>query len=334
LSHGPPDLAAAAQLGKLLRARREDLAPADVGLPAGRRRRTPGLRREEVADLASISTTYYALLEQGRARHPSPQVIDALATALGLVPSERAYLHALAAGESSAPPAHQARETLAPGVAELVARLDPHPTYVTGRRWDVLSSNRAARALWTDWPALAEPDRNLLLWMFAAPQAREVFVDWEHEAAAQLGRFRTAAALHLTDPGFGELIDRLLATGPKASAFWKRHDIVPLGGGRKRLRHPELGEITLQHVVLQVAENPDHKLVTFAPTPSDELRIAALISHADPTLTTRAARSTSHAAAHDRQSRTGPAQRASSSSTTTSCERPLRSSAAGSPRAC
>jgi transcriptional regulator with XRE-family HTH domain len=276
------DLAVATQLGKLLRARREGLTPDDVGLPPGRRRRTPGLRREEVAQLASISATYYALLEQGRAPHPSPLVLDALATALCLVPSERAYLQALAAGEHSATPAADGRETLAPGVAELVARLDPHPTYVTGRRWDVLCSNRAARVLWTDWPVLPERDRNLLLWMFAAPRAREVFLDWEREAAAQLGRFRTAAARHLTDPSFSELIDRLQATGPDARTLWKRHDVVPLGGGSKRLHHPELGEITLQHVVLQVAENPDHKLVTFAPTPADERRIAALIAEASP----------------------------------------------------
>lgn len=270
------DLAAAAQLGKLLRARREGLEPTDVGLPPGRRRRTPGLRREEVAQLAAISPTYYALLEQGRAPHPSPQIVDAVSAALRLVPSERAYLHTLAAGEEGEPEA-VARETLAPGVAELVARLDPHPTYVTGRRWDVLASNRAARALWTDWPALPEPDRNLLLWMFAARQAREVFVEWEHEAADQLGRFRAAAAHHLADPSFAELIDRLHAAGPEARALWKRHDIVPLGGGSKRLRHPELGELTLHHVVLQVADNPDHKLVTFAPDPGDEPRIAALL---------------------------------------------------------
>ncbi len=273
------DLAAAAQLGKLLRARREGLEPTDVGLPPGRRRRTPGLRREEVAQLAAISPTYYALLEQGRAPHPSPQVVDAVSAALRLVPSERAYLHTLATGEEGEPEA-VARETLAPGVAELVARLDPHPTYVTGRRWDVLASNRAARALWTDWPALPEPDRNLLLWMFAARQAREVFVEWEHEAADQLGRFRAAAAHHLADPSFAELIDRLHAAGPEARALWKRHDIVPLGGGSKRLRHPELGELTLHHVVLVVADNPDHKLVTFAPEPNDEQRIAALIAHA------------------------------------------------------
>jgi transcriptional regulator with XRE-family HTH domain len=270
------DLDTAAQLGTLLRTRREGLTPAEMGLPTGRRRRTPGLRREEVAHLASISATYYALLEQGRARHPSPQVIDALATALGLVPSERAYLQALA-GDGQTPPALAAPEELPPGVAELVARLDPHPTYVTGRRWDVLASNRAARTLWTDWTAVPERDRNLLLWMFTAPRAREVFVEWEKEAAAQLGRFRTAAARYLTDPSFAELIDRLHATGPEARAFWKRHDVVPLGGGTKRLRHPELGEIVLHHVVLQIAENPEQKLVTFAPELRDQARLAELI---------------------------------------------------------
>jgi transcriptional regulator with XRE-family HTH domain len=275
-------LAAANELGRLLRARRAALRPGDAGLPAGRRRRTPGLRREEIAQLASISPTYYALLERGRAPHPSRQVIDALAAALQLTAPERDYLHALASGNTGQGAPQTTVEMLAPGVAELVAWLDPHPAYVTGRRWDILAANRAARALWADWATMPEPDRNLLLWMFAAPEARSVFVDWEREAAAQLGRFRAAAARHLADPSFTELIQRLHATGPEARAWWKRHDVVPLGGGHKRLRHPELGEIILQHVVLQVADDPEHKLVTFTPTPRDEQRIAALIANQQP----------------------------------------------------
>jgi transcriptional regulator with XRE-family HTH domain len=271
-------LAAADELGRLLRARRAALRPEAAGLPPGRRRRTPGLRREEIAQLASISPTYYALLERGRAPRPSRQVIDALAAALQLSAPERDYLHALASGSTGQGARQTAVEVLAPGVAELVAWLDPHPTYVTGRRWDILAANRGARALWADWSAMPQPDRNLLLWMFAAPEARSVFVDWEREAAAQLGRFRAAAARHLADPGFTELIQRLHATGPQARAWWERHDVAPLGGGHKRLRHPELGEIILQHVVLQVADDPEHKLVTFTPTPHDEQRIAALIS--------------------------------------------------------
>lgn len=102
-----------------------------------------------------------------------------------------------------------AAEQLAPGVAELVARLDLQPTYVTGRRWDILAANRAARTLWTDWPALPQHERNLLLWMFAAPKTRSIFVEWEKEEAAQLGRFRAAATRHLGDRSFTELIERL-----------------------------------------------------------------------------------------------------------------------------
>lgn len=264
------------ELGQLLRARRARVLPADVGLPDGRRRRTPGLRREEVAQLASISPTYYALIERGRAKHPSRQVIDALAAALRLTPSERDYLRGLA-DDPVDPGEGAATETLAPGVGQLVARLDPHPTYVTGRRWDVLAANRGARTIWVDWLERPAADRNLLLWMFAAPEARSIFVEWEKEAAAQLGRFRAAAARHLGDPSFTALIDRLLATGPEARAMWKRHDVVPLGGGHKRLRHPRLGEILLRHVVLHVADEPEQKIVTFAPTPADERRIAALI---------------------------------------------------------
>lgn len=279
------DLTAATELGALLRARRAALRPDDVGLPAGRRRRTPGLRREEVAQLAAISPTYYALIERGRARNPTRQVVNALATALRLSPPESDYLHTLAAGESTPPAPAASAEILASGVAELVTRLDPYPAYVTGQRWDVLAANRAARALWTDWPAVPEPDRNMLMWTFTAPAAREVFADWESEAAALLARFRTAAARHLGDPSFTQLIDRLHATSPEVRAWWDRHHVAPLGGGTKRLRHPQLGEIHLQHVVLQVADNPEHKLVTFTPTPHDTQRIATLIADRQPDTT-------------------------------------------------
>ena len=273
-----PGLSAATELGTLLRSRRAALSPEDVGLPDGRRRRTPGLRREEVAQLASISPTYYALIERGRAVNPSLQIIDALGAALRLSPAESDYLHTLAAGEAVPPAPAASAEILAAGVADLVARLDPYPTYVTGRRWNVLAANRAARALWTDWPAVPESDRNMLIWTFTASEARQVFVEWESEAMALLARFRAAAARHLGDPGFTELIDRLHAISPEVRAWWHRQDVAPLGSGTKRLRHPTLGEIDLQHVVLQVADNPEHKVITFTPTHEDTQRIAALIA--------------------------------------------------------
>ncbi len=150
-----------AALGQLLRSRRERLAPGDVGLPVGQRRRTAGLRREEVALLASLSTTYYTFLEQGRPVRPSAQVLDALAAALRMSAAERRYLHVLAYGPDQdhgnhadhgnhqadgAPP-----ERLDPAVADLVQRLEPYPTLVKGRRWDVLAANPAARELFADW---------------------------------------------------------------------------------------------------------------------------------------------------------------------------------------
>src|SRR5580704_14137664 len=193
-----------AALGQLLRSRRERLVPGDVGLPAGwsagsgagpgaglsggrsggRRRRAAGLRREEVALLANVSVTYYTYLEQGRPVRPSAQVLDALAAALRMSAAERRYLHVLAGGnggngdqghqEIGAPP-----ERLDPAVADLVQRLEPHPTLVKGRRWDVLAANPAARELFADWATPRTQERNLVRWMFTTDQAREIYLEWE-----------------------------------------------------------------------------------------------------------------------------------------------------------
>lgn len=264
------------ELGDLLRSRRERLQPADVGLPPGSRRRTRGLRREEVAALAAISPTYYTFLEQGRDLRPSRQVLDSLATALRLDAAERAHLHQLA--HDTPPPAPTPTvETLAPGLAELVTRLDPCPTYVTGRRWDVLAANRAARVLWTDWAALPAAQRNMVWWTFTDRAARSVLVNWEHEASMLLARLRTATARHPDDPGFDELIERLHAASSAVRAWWPRHQVAPVGSGLKRLRHPQLGEVTMRHLVLTAADDPDQKLVTFSPDYADLSRIRTLV---------------------------------------------------------
>jgi transcriptional regulator with XRE-family HTH domain len=259
-----------AALGQLLRSRRERLAPADVGLPAGSRRRTAGLRREEVALLANVSTTYYTFLEQGRQVRPSPQVLDALAGALRMSAAERKYLAVLAYGPpggSGAPGAEN--ETPLPELADdrvvdLVHRLDPFPTYLKGRRWDVLAANTAARELFHDWDGLPGRERNLVTWMFTSARAREVYLDWESEARALLGRFHLAAARHPHDPDFGALIARLHEESPQVREWWSGHDVAAPGSGTKKLLHPRLGPIEYSHVVLQVADNPEQLLVTFA----------------------------------------------------------------------
>ena len=256
-------------LGELLRSRRMRLAPADVGLPPGARRRTAGLRREEVAQLASLSVTYYTFLEQGRQARPSEQVLDALAAALRMTRAERRYLLALAYGPDDAAPdgtsdGAPATERVSPGVADLVRRLEPSPTLVKGRCWDVLIANPAARELFGDWSGTPGM-RNLVRWMFTSDAAREIYLEWEPEARAMLGRFRLAAARHPGDPRLARLIAELRRDSPQVRDWWPAHDVSPIGGeGVKKLRHPRFGPVEYAHVVLQVADNPDHVLVTYS----------------------------------------------------------------------
>jgi transcriptional regulator with XRE-family HTH domain len=260
-------------LGQLLRSRRERLSPADVGLPAGSRRRTAGLRREEVALLANLSTTYYTFLEQGRPVRPSAQVVDALAAALRMSPAEQRYLEVLAYGGDNAGdprmPVTAPAERIDQAVVDLVQRLDPFPTMVKGRRWDVLAANAAACELFDDWESLPAGERNLVRWMFTTDRAREVYVDWEQEARAMLGRFRLAAARHRHDGDFAVLIAELQRDSDYVRDWWPRHDVLAVGSGSKKLRHPRLGPVSYSHVVLQVADNPDQTVVTYSPAGPD-----------------------------------------------------------------
>jgi len=263
------------ELADLLRSRRDRLTPADVGLPAGSRRRTAGLRREEVAQLAGVSATYYTFLEQGRDVRPSRQVVAALAAALRLSSAERAHLFQLAGVTPAADDQAQA-ETVSPVVSAMIGRLDPYPAYLKGRRWDVLAANRAARALFTDWNARAAEDRNLLWWMFTDPAARKVYVHWEQEAPDMLGRFRAAAARRLDDPDFTGLIERLHQASPEVRSWWPRYDVQPVGGGTKHLHHPALGDVAFQHTVLQVADHPEQMLVYFTTADVPVSKLAGL----------------------------------------------------------
>ena len=274
---GSPRAGSRSELADLLRSRRHRLTPADVGLPAGTRRRTAGLRREEVAQLAGVSATYYTFLEQGRDVRPSRQVVTALAGALRLSSAERAHLFQLAGITVAADDQAQA-ETVTPVISAMVARLDPFPAYLKGRRWDVLAANRTARALFTDWSARPPGDRNLVWWMFTAPEARKVYVHWEKEASDMLGRFRAAAGRRLDDPEFTDLIERLHQASPEVRSWWPRYDVRPVGGGTKHLHHPAIGDVAFRHTVLQVADHPDQMLVYFD---TDEVPAAKLAALAD-----------------------------------------------------
>jgi transcriptional regulator with XRE-family HTH domain len=249
-----------AELGDFLRSRRARLDPADVGLSSVRRRRTPGLRREEVAELAGIGVDWYVRLEQGRAVSPSVTTIDALARALCLKPHEHAHLSALAR-----PPDRPAfaRETVPASIRRLVEAL-AQPAYVTGRRWDVLAWNAAASDIFADLAREAEDERNVLVHMLTHPGARRLFgPGWADEARRMLAQFRATHDLFASDPAFVDLLDRLRRGCPEFSAWWEAHDIRGATGGRKVLHHPLKGLLTFEYATFQANDDPALKLAIY-----------------------------------------------------------------------
>jgi transcriptional regulator with XRE-family HTH domain len=253
-------MSSSAELADFLRTRRARLAPPPTG--RARLRRTPGLRREEVAERAGISTDWYVRLEQGRAVSPSPATVDALARALELDAQEHAHLRTLAA---RLPARAFAGETVPQPIRRIVEGL-PHPAYVTGRRWDLLAWNDAAIHVFCDFGALPKPERNLLHFVFADARARALFGDgWTEAARAMLAQFRATHDLWAGDPGFAELVGRLRHASPDFSAWWQQHDIRAPASGRKTLHHPEHGILRYDHASFQANDDPALKLVMYTP---------------------------------------------------------------------
>ncbi|KTR04639.1 hypothetical protein NS184_11295 [Curtobacterium luteum] len=247
------------ELGTFLRARRERVRPTEVGLPGSPRRRTPGLRREELAMLAGISATWYTFLEQGRDVHPSRQVLEALARALELGDAERAHLIAIA-GQPHA--ATTSVDVLDPEVARVVDLLGPAPTYVTGARFDLLAWNTAAADLFRG--ALTHDEHpNLVRWMFLAADAREVLPDWTDVAQGLLGRFRARAGRRPGDAAFTQLEDELRRGSPEADEWWTRYDVGTERGGIKRVRRADGQLQHLAYTSFEVADRPDQTMTTY-----------------------------------------------------------------------
>lgn len=250
------------ELGAFLRSRRERTDPAAAGVPITGRRRTPGLRREELALLAGISATWLTYLEQGRDVHPSGQVLDALARALRMTEAEQEHLRRLAA-EAGTPGRDGVEpdivEQAAPEVAGVPALLGENPAYVTGFCYDILALNDAAAELFR----AIEPKGNVVRWMFTEPAAREILLDWEQEARHILGRLRAVAGRHPDHPRVTGLVADLTAASPEVRQWWPRYDIQFSRAGHKRVRHPRLGEITVTHAAFHVAERPEQTLVVY-----------------------------------------------------------------------
>ncbi|HEY5229071.1 MAG TPA: helix-turn-helix transcriptional regulator [Opitutaceae bacterium] len=253
------------QLGAFLRQRRERLGPADVGLPATRRRRTPGLRREEVAELAGISVDWYVRLEQGRESFPSKATAESLARALRLSAPDRLHLLRLSAEK---PERAFRRETVPPELVRLVAEI-PTPAYIIGARFDLLCWNRASVRVFGDFGKIPEPQRNTLYQMFAGPGARKSHPDWEADARYFLERFRVAYDFWAHAPEFVGLKDELCSLSDEFRRWWKAHEIRPKASGDKVLNHAGLGRIRLHFAAFQLADNPDLRLILHGPPKPD-----------------------------------------------------------------
>ena len=267
-----------AELSEFLKSRRARISPATVGLPNGRRRRTPGLRREEVADLAGVGLTWYTWLEQGRAIRVSPQVLTAIARALQLEPAERTHLFRLAGHEP--PAAEPAAASISPRLRKVLDSWDPYPAHVSGRRRDLIAWNRASEVM-NGWSRLPEDKRNLVWFMFLVPSARRLLLDWEQEAPLTVAALRAEGGRDLGEPDYQVLITELIEGSPEFAALWARQDVRGRQEGLKRFRHPELGRLDLEFSAFQVAEQPSWRLYLY--TPADErtetkLREAAAIA--------------------------------------------------------
>jgi transcriptional regulator with XRE-family HTH domain len=253
------------QFGDFLRSRRKKLRPADVGIKDERRRRTPGLRREEVAELAGIGVDWYIRLEQGRAVSPSTATLDALAHALQLDKTEATHLHALAARNERRA---FGRESVPPIIARIVASL-ALPAYVTGRRWDILACNQAAIEL-LGFDRLAGPDRNILIYMFIEPEARRLFgASWSDEARRMIALFRTSHDLHAGDPAFMELVQRLGSSSEEFAKWWGTHDVHSGALGQKIFAHASRGVQRYEYATFQANDDPALKLAIYTPVDAD-----------------------------------------------------------------
>ncbi|QIJ64412.1 helix-turn-helix domain-containing protein [Streptomyces sp. JB150] len=269
-----------AELSEFLRTRRARLKPQDVGLPDyGRHRRVPGLRREELAQLAGVSVAYYTRLEQGNGRNVSAEVLDSIARALRLNHAEHSHLIHLAK-----PKQHKKRPAARPqqvraALGQLLDSMEGVPAYVVGRRSDVLAWNRMAAAVFGDWGELPERERNWARLVFLRPEYRDLFADWEQKASDVVGHLRLDAGCHPDDPRLSALVGELSVKSEDFRRLWARHDVKEKTYGVKLLRHPLVGELTLSFETFRLGDDSEQSLITYHAEPgsasADALRLLA-----------------------------------------------------------
>ncbi|MFD9497764.1 helix-turn-helix transcriptional regulator [Streptomyces sp. NPDC060035] len=277
---GPEQHSSGDELGRFLRARRTQTSPQSAGLTPGPGvRRTPGLRREELATLAGVSIDYCTRLERGKETRPSPAVIDALARALQLDDAEHQHLRALAvrAARYAPEPAPAPSRTVRPHVKLLLESVRPNPAYVVSRSMDVLAHNPGGLALYAgiaEWPV---KQQNLARYLFLHPSARDVFPDWENQIRGCVARLRALAGTDPDAPDLTQLVGELLLKSPAFAGLWERYEVTGRKIATKTFQHPQVGKITLAFQGMALEGTPGHRMGIYTAEPGTPDHDAMLI---------------------------------------------------------
>ncbi|ARF58810.1 helix-turn-helix transcriptional regulator [Streptomyces gilvosporeus] len=264
------DISIGRDLGDFLRSRRARIQPEEVGLPGHGRRRVPGLRREEVAQLAGVSVDYYIRLEQGRGPSVSDAVLDAIGRVLRLDDTEQDYLRTVARPtrrRRSAPGA--ASQKIRPGLRLLLDTIDRAPAFILGRRMDVLAWNDLGDAV-VGFSRMPPQERNMPRQVFLDPQARELYPDWPAVAAETVAYLRLDAGSHPQDKQLATLVGELSLGSEDFRRLWADHQVKAKAQGTKRMRHPVVGELTMPYETLTASGEPDQMLVVYTPEPGTQ----------------------------------------------------------------
>lgn len=256
------------ELAGFLRSRRARITPDRAGLAEdGRARRVPGLRRDEVARLAGVSTEYYTRLEQGRAGTPSPEVVEAIARTLQLDPAEREHLTDLLVRPTPARRTPSAPQRVRPGLYLMLQTLEHVPAFILGRRTDVLAANHLAREVLTDFDALPVPQRNLARYYLLDPDARDRVGDWAQIAAETVAMLRLEAGRHPHDRRLADLVGELTLRSPEFTTWWNDHRVLRRTHGTKHYHHPVVGDLHFAYESFQPSGDPDQILCVYNAEP-------------------------------------------------------------------
>ena len=257
------------ELGDFIKTRRGKILPSQVGLPSGLRRRTPGLRREEVAQLAGIGLTWYTWLEQGRPIRVSSQVLESLARVLLLDPHERGYLFTLARHVVPASPLSR-QSVIKPSVQHILDSLQLSPALIIDQRWNVIAWNNASSVVFGDFGMIDPLDRNIVSMIFTHNSYMSLFIDWEFHARGMLARFRTAYGQHVDDPWFAAFIENLKIKSNAFREWWSQHEAQNSTEVNKELKHPIAGKLVFESCSFALSDNPNLKMIVNTPLPETD----------------------------------------------------------------